>query len=91
MKFKEYLKEERISSAVKRSLLAAIKHPKKNVIVVGNKEVTITPQGQGVSFIFDEDMYELAMTITDLVDEMDEYKIKPSKKDGKSILIVLPE
>jgi len=91
MKFIKYLEEERVSSAVKRSILSAIKHPKKNVIVVGDKEVTVTPQGQGVSFIFDEDMYELAMTITDLVDGMDEYKIKPSKKDGKSILMISPE
>jgi len=91
MKFKEYLKEERISSAVKRSLLDAIKHPKKNAIVVGDKEVIVTPEGSGVSFTFDQDMYELTMTITDLIDTMGGYKQKIRNKGKNIVFTVQPQ
>jgi ArsR family metal-binding transcriptional regulator len=90
MKFSKYLKEERISSKVKRSLLATIKHPKKNVIVVGDKEVIVTPiDNGGVSFTFDKDMYELSMTITDIVDTLDEYTQKSQNKGDKVVFTVI--
>lgn len=91
MKFSKFLEEERVSSVVKRSLLSAIKRPKKNVIVVNDKEVIVKPEGSGVSFTFDQDMYELSMTITDLIDTIGGYKQKIRNKGKMVVFTVQPQ
>ena len=92
MKFAKYLEEERISSSVKRSLLGLIKHPKKNTVISGEDEIFVVPSPPaGVTFTFNKDLYELSMTITDLVDKIGGYKIKSSKKDNKTMLTITPE
>ena len=88
MKFAKYLDEERTSAKVKRAILGSIKDPKKDVIKFDNGEILVIPRPpSGVTFTFNPDEHELAMTITDLVDNLGGYKIKPSKKG----LIITPE
>ncbi len=81
MKFAKYLEEERTSSKVKRAILGSIKDPKKDTIKFANGEILVVPRPPaGVTFTFDSKEHELAMTITDLVDNLGGYKLKPSKK-----------
>ena len=81
MKFVKYLEEERTSGKVKRAILGSIKDPKKDVIKFANGEILVVPRPPaGVTFTFNPDEHELAMTITDLVDKLGGYKVKPSKK-----------
>ena len=92
MKFAKYLEEERTSGKVKRAILGSIKNPKKDVIKFDNSEILVVPSPPaGVTFTFNPEEHELAMTITDLVDNLGGYKIKPAKKSGKSFLTITPE
>ena len=61
------------------------KKPKKDTIKVGESEILVTPKGGGVSFIFDENLYELSMTLADLVDSLGEYTVEQAKKNKKII------
>lgn len=91
MKFEKYLAEERIQSATKRAFIGAIKKPKKDTIKVGEREILVTPKGKGVSFIFDENLYELSMTLADLVDSLGEYTVEQAKKNKKIMFTVSPK
>ena len=65
------LKEERIHSKDKRAIMGYIKDPKAVQYKMRDGNILkVKPVGDGVNLSFDKDNFELAMTITDIVDSL---------------------
>lgn len=85
------VKENRISSKAKRTLIGLIKKPEKMNIDINGMKVTSKPMGDGVIFTLPADDAEISMTLTDIVDSLGGYRFKTSSSKQHMTFEVKPK
>ncbi len=85
------VRESRISSTAKRTLIGLIKNPKKVNINIDGMKVTSKPMHDGIIFTLPADDFEISMALTDIVDTIGGYKFKASASKQHMTFEVVPK
>ena len=100
MKFAKYIKEERLNSQDKRTLLKLISDPKKTSFVLKSftknysedeREVDVSVIKNGLQFVYNSDHIELTNVLVDIVDRDEnlEFKVDSERQTNTTYFMVI--